>query len=484
MSRTKLLFASLALLISSLPPSPATAQPVLHLRRSTSPINFPSGGSTTLSLDPSPPTRTDDRTIGNQVPPAGSAAWGPFLGAQVEAPLAIPEDDASVLVWLTTGRTGAMFDCAVVTAEVRRETTQGPVPITAGSVTTTLLPARQGGLDEPTLVPLVPPQPATIQAGEALSLVLRVRNECHDQEGRTIILRYDAVGQDSRISFLDNCPGVPNPGQGDRDGDGVGDACDDTDDDGIVDGLDNCPDVPNPDQADGDGDGRGDLCDPCFDTDDDGFAAPGFASDGCPVEDNCPAIRNVDQLDGDGDGLGDRCDNCPAVANPDQADGNEDGLGDACTECVVPSADPPGCVCTGDCDDGDRCTVDSCTEEAGCTNDVPPPFDAIRCRIDLLAAAIDGASVVDLAPRLSRERSPLRRHLERGRRAADKAEVAIVLRVSERKIRRKLSKLERALTRFLTVMERHARKDRISSSLRAELAAEGEDALTTATQSF
>jgi hypothetical protein len=78
----------------------------------------------------------------------------------------------------------------------------------------------------------------------------------------------------------------------------------------------------------------------------------------------------------------------------------------------------------------------------------------------------------------------LRRHLERGRRAADKAEVAIVLRVSERKIRRKLSKLERALTRFLTVMERHARKDRISSSLRAELAAEGEDALTTATQSF
>jgi len=51
-------------------------------------------------------------------------------------------------------------------------------------------------------------------------------------------------------------------------------------------------------------------------------------------------------------------------------------------------------------------------------------------------------------------------------------------------IRRKLRKLERSLTRFLTVMERHARKDRISSSLRAEFAAEGEDALTTATQSF
>jgi len=470
MPRTSLLLASLALLISSLPPSPATAQPVLHLRRSASVINFPSGGSTTLALDPSPPTRADDRTIGNQVPPAGSAAWGPFLGAQAEAPVVVPEEDASVIVWLTTGRTGAMFDCAVVTAEVRRETTQGPVPITAGSVTTTLLPARQGGLDEPTIVPLVPPQPAMIQSGEAFSVVLRVRNECSDQEGRTIVLRYDAVGQDSRISFLDNCPGVPNPDQGDRDG--------------IVDGLDNCPDEPNPDQADGDGDGRGDLCDPCFDTDDDGFADPGFASEGCPVEDNCPTVRNADQLDGDGDALGDLCDNCPAVKNPDQVDGNEDGLGDACTECVVPSANPPACVCTGDCDDADRCTADSCTEEAGCTNEVLPPFDTIRCRIDVLTAAIDVASVVDLAPRLSRERSPLRRHLARGRRAADKAEVAVVLRVSERKIRRKLRNLERALTRFLTVMERHARKDRISSSLRAEFAAEGEDALTTATQSF
>jgi hypothetical protein len=277
---------------------------------------------------------------------------------------------------------------------------------------------------------------------------------------------------------------VPNPDQADRDGNGVGDACDDSDDDGIVDGLDNCPDEANPDQADADGDGRGDLCDPCFDTDDDGFADPGFASDACPVEDNCPAARNADQLDGDGDGLGDACDNCPAVENPDQSDGNEDGQGDACTECVVPSDDPPACVCMGDCDDGDRCTVDSCTEEEGCRNQVPPPFDAVRCRIDLLTEAIDGASVIDLAPRLSRQRSPLRRHLERGRRAADKAEVAVVLRAPDRKIRRKLRKLERSLTRFLTVMERHARKDRISSALRAELVAEGEDALTTATQSF
>ena len=87
----------------------------------------------------------------------------------------------------------------------------------------------------------------------------------------------------------------------DWDGNGVGDACDDYDLDGILDYLDNCRSIYNP--------GSPQDPDYCTDTDGDRFE---------DVIDNCPVNYNTDQLDSDGDSVGDWCDNCRTIYNPAQ----------------------------------------------------------------------------------------------------------------------------------------------------------------------
>ena len=135
-------------------------------------------------------------------------------------------------------------------------------------------------------------------ANVAVDQVILITEQCADTDG-------------DGVSCFDNCPGVPNSGQADTDGDQIGDACD------------NCTQVANASQVNSDLDAFGDACD------------------------NCDSTANLDQADGDSDGVGDVCDNCPAVANANQADGNNNGIGDAC-DFVCGDADGNGLVTISD----------------------------------------------------------------------------------------------------------------------------------------
>uniref|UniRef100_A0A7M4FPZ5 Thrombospondin 1 n=1 Tax=Crocodylus porosus TaxID=8502 RepID=A0A7M4FPZ5_CROPO len=184
--------------------------------------------------------------------------------------------------------------------------------------------------------PWSPWDACTVTCGGGLQKHSRLCNNPEPQYGGK-----DCVGEPT--GTRDNCPNLPNSGQEDYDKDGIGDACDNDDDnDNIPDDRDNCPFIYNPQQYDYDRDDVGDRCDNCpynhnpdqTDTDNNGegdACAVDIDGDGILNEgDNCQYVYNVDQRDTDLDGVGDQCDNCPMEHNPDQVDTDSDRIGDKC----------------------------------------------------------------------------------------------------------------------------------------------------------
>ena len=151
--------------------------------------------------------------------------------------------------------------------------------------------------------------------------------------------------EDGVCDTLDNCPEVSNAEQTNTDEDSLGDACDsdddgdgysdsdelacgsdplsdeslpaDADEDELCDLLDNCPEMSNADQLNTDGDALGDACD----DDDDNDGATDEAELACESD---PLSAESQPADGDGDGVCDVLDNCVEIANADQA--NSDPL--------------------------------------------------------------------------------------------------------------------------------------------------------------
>ncbi len=195
-----------------------------------------------------------------------------------------------------------------------------------------------------------------------------------DGNGTLSSSEYDSAGV-----LCDNCIGISNASQSDKDGDGQGDHCDcvvseaDDDADCVADSSDNCPEDYNYDQTDSDKDGSGDECD----DDDDGDNV-------ADSSDNCTGLSNSDQTDADADGTGDACDtdrDGDCVTDATAADGTAiSGGTDSCptegvqTDEIVTGTDDAvdsnGCYekWTGCCFDTDGDDICDDAEASRCVN--------------------------------------------------------------------------------------------------------------------
>ncbi len=103
----------------------------------------------------------------------------------------------------------------------------------------------------------------------------------------------------------------------------------DSDKDKILDQFDNCPNIANPGQWDKDKDGIGNKCD--NDIDGDGFSNEAEVLAGNnPWDDTSPAQPQPTAEDIDADGITNVNDNCPNIKNSGQWDRDKDGIGNEC----------------------------------------------------------------------------------------------------------------------------------------------------------
>lgn len=190
--------------------------------------------------------------------------------------------------------------------------------------------------------------------------IIDMRDNCSgvsnsDQLDRDHDGRWDACTDDDSDGISgssDNCPTVNNPDQKDLNANDIWDACEfDTDNDIVPDGIDNCIHAPNPDQWDTDADRIGNVCDNCkiynpdqLDLDHTNIWDVCEAADEynrvndtdkdviLDFSDNCSHLANTDQKDTDRDTIWDVCDNCVWIKNPDQKDDNKNGKWDMCED--------------------------------------------------------------------------------------------------------------------------------------------------------